>query len=90
MWSGGPARTGRLQHAVEGDLPGADAISGGAGELGVRSADIDLATLARNIQGRALIAQGETVEGRPLLDEAMVGVMADEASEIVAGAVYPV
>ena len=48
----------------------------------------DLVTLARNIQGRALIAQGKTVEGMALLDEVMVAVMADEVSEIVAGAVY--
>jgi DNA-binding CsgD family transcriptional regulator len=77
-----------FQHAVEGDWPGAHAISGRAAELGVRFGDIDLVTLARNIQGRALIAQGQTVEGMTLLDEVMVGVMADHVSEIVAGAVY--
>jgi DNA-binding CsgD family transcriptional regulator len=77
-----------FQHAVEGDWPGAYAISGRAAELGVRFRDIDLVTLARNIQGRALIAQGQTVEGMTLLDEVMVGVMADDVSEIVAGAVY--
>ena len=45
-------------------------------------------TLARNIQGRALIAQGKTADGMALLDEVMVAVMADEVSPIVAGAVY--
>jgi DNA-binding CsgD family transcriptional regulator len=77
-----------LQRAVEGDWPSAYAISGQAAEIGDRCADIDLVALARNIQGRALIGQGKTVEGMALLDEVMVAVMADEVSEIVAGSVY--
>ena len=77
-----------FQHAVAGDWPSAHAISAHAAEIGDRFGDIDLVTLARNIQGRALIGQGETVEGMALLDEVMVAVMADEVSEIVAGAVY--
>jgi DNA-binding CsgD family transcriptional regulator len=77
-----------FQRAVEGDWPSAYAISSQAAEIGDRFGDIDLITLARNIQGRALIGQGKTVEGMALLDEVMVSVMADEASEIVAGAVY--
>ena len=77
-----------FQHAVAGDWPSAYAIADRAAEIGVRFADMDLVTLARNIQGRALIGQGRTVEGMALLDEAMVAVMADEVSEIVAGSVY--
>jgi ATP/maltotriose-dependent transcriptional regulator MalT len=77
-----------FQRAVEGDWPSAYAISGQAAEIGARFADIDLVALARNIQGRALIGQGKTVEGMTLLDEVMVAVMADEVSEIVAGSVY--
>ena len=77
-----------FQHAFAGDWPTAHAISTQAAEIGDRFGDIDLVTLARNIQGRALIAQGRTVEGMTLLDEVMVSVMADEVSEIVAGAVY--
>jgi DNA-binding CsgD family transcriptional regulator len=77
-----------VQRAFEGDWPGAYAISGQAAEIGDRFGDIDLVTLARNIQGRALIGQGRTVEGMTLLDEVMVAVMADEVSEIVAGSVY--
>lgn len=77
-----------FQRAVAGDWPSAHAISGQAAEIGDRFGDLDLVTLARNVQGRALIAQGRTVEGMALLDEVMVGVMADEVSEIVAGAVY--
>ena len=77
-----------FQHAVAGDWPSAHAISGQAAEIGDRFGDIDLVTLARNIQGRALIGQGKTVEGMTLLDEVMVAVIADEVSETVAGAVY--
>jgi DNA-binding CsgD family transcriptional regulator len=77
-----------FQHAVAGDWPSAHAISSEAAEIGDRFGDIDLVTLARNVQGRALIGQGKTVEGMTLLDEVMVAVMADEVSEIVAGAVY--
>jgi DNA-binding CsgD family transcriptional regulator len=77
-----------FQHALEGDWPNAQAISGQAAEIGDRFGDIDLVTLARNIQGRALIGQGKVVEGMTLLDEVMVAVMADAVSEIVAGTVY--
>jgi DNA-binding NarL/FixJ family response regulator len=77
-----------LQRAVEGDWAGAHEIAGQAAEIGDRFGDIDLVTMARNFQGRALIAQGKTVEGMTLLDEMMVAVMADEVSEMVAGSVY--
>jgi ATP/maltotriose-dependent transcriptional regulator MalT len=77
-----------FQHAYAGDWPSAYALAGQAAAIGDRFADVDLVTLARNVQGRALIAQGKTVEGMTLLDEIMVAVMADEVSEIVAGSVY--
>ena len=77
-----------FQRAFAGDWPNAYAIAGQAAEIGDRFGDIDLVTLARNIQGRALIGQGKTAEGMTLLDEAMVAVTAGEVSAIVAGAVY--
>ena len=77
-----------MERAFADDWPAAYAISGEAAEIGVRFGDIDLVTLARNIQGRALIGQGKVVEGMSLLDEVMVGVLADEVSVIVAGVVY--
>ena len=77
-----------FQHAVEGDWPNAYTHAGRAVEIGLRFGDVDLVTLARNIQGRALIAQGDTTAGMTLLDEVMVAVVADEVSEIVAGSVY--
>ena len=77
-----------LQHAVEGDWPSAHAICAQAADIGVRFGDLDLVTMARSIQGRALIGQARIVDGMALLDEVMVAVMADEVSEMVAGAVY--
>ena len=77
-----------LQHAVEGDWPGAYALSGQAAEVGVRFGDVDLVTMARNVQGRALVAQGRIADGMALLDEVMVAVVADEVSLMVGGAVY--
>ena len=47
-----------FQHAFAGDWPGAHAISGEAAEIGDRFGDADLVTLARNLQGRALIGLG--------------------------------
>jgi DNA-binding CsgD family transcriptional regulator len=77
-----------LQHAVAGDWSTAHAISAEAAGIGDRFGEVDLVTLARNVQGRALIGQEKTVEGMTLLDEVMVAVMADEVSAMVAGAVY--
>ncbi len=77
-----------LEHAFAGDWASAHEISGRVAEIGARFGDVELVTVARNIQGRALIAQGRTVEGMSLLDEAMVAVMADEVPEMIAGAVY--
>lgn len=77
-----------LQHAVAGDWESARMISSQAAEIGERFEDVDLVALARNVQARALIAQGKTVEGMTLFDEVMVAVTADEVSEMVAGALY--
>ena len=77
-----------LLRVVEGDWSGAHAIASQAAEIGSRFGEIDLITLARNVQGRALIAQRRVVDGMAVLDEAMVAVTADEVSPMVAGAVY--
>jgi ATP/maltotriose-dependent transcriptional regulator MalT len=59
-----------------------------AAAIGERFGDKDLATLALQGQGRALIRQGEVARGLTLLDEAMVAVMAGEVSPLTAGGVY--
>jgi DNA-binding CsgD family transcriptional regulator len=77
-----------LLRAVQGDWPGAQEIAGQAAEIGERFGEIDLVTLARNVQGRALIAQRRVDDGMTVLDEAMVAVTADDVSPMVGGAVY--
>jgi tetratricopeptide (TPR) repeat protein len=77
-----------FERATQGDWPSTYAIAADAAAIGDRFGDIDFVTLARNLQGRALIAQGRTEDGMSLLDEAMVAVLADDVSEIVAGSVY--
>src|SRR5919108_1325736 len=77
-----------LLRAVQGDWPGAHALAGQAAEMGERFGESDLVTLARNVQGRALIAQQRVDEGMTVLDEAMVAVTAGEVSPMVAVAVF--
>jgi DNA-binding CsgD family transcriptional regulator len=57
-------------------------------EVGTRFHDIDLITTARQGLARILIKRGAIAEGAPLLDEAMVTVLADEVSPIPAGIIY--
>ena len=50
--------------------------------------DADLAAVAMQIQGRALVAQGRIDEGLVLLDEAMTCVLAGELAPLFTGWVY--
>jgi len=59
-----------------------------AGTIGQRFGDRDLASLALQGQGRVLVRRGEIARGVALLDEAMVAVMANEVSPLVAGGIY--
>jgi DNA-binding CsgD family transcriptional regulator len=72
----------------EGDLAAAHTTFGRSAEIGDRFADVDLVTLARHGQGRALIRLGRAAEGKALLDEVMVAVTSGAVSPIVAGDVY--
>ncbi|MDP8929395.1 MAG: LuxR C-terminal-related transcriptional regulator [Actinomycetota bacterium] len=59
-----------------------------AAELGARFAEPDLVTLGQLGQGMSLIRMGRTAEGLTLLDEAMIAVVTEEVSALVAGKVY--
>ena len=77
-----------IRHTVRGDAAaGHDAFTQ-ALEIGRRFGDHDLAALACNGRGRALIYLGRTVDGALLLDEAMAAVLAGEVSPVLAGDIY--
>jgi DNA-binding CsgD family transcriptional regulator len=76
------------RHLASGDYPAAAGAAAEAASIGERFADADLVTLARSIEGRALLRHGEVDRGLALLDEAMVAVRSDELSPLVTGLVY--
>lgn len=86
--------TGYVQYLValrtifEGDAEAAGALFEDAAQVGVRSGDRDLETLARLGQGRALIRLGRSEEGVACLDEAIVGISFGEMSPVVVGDSY--
>ena len=70
--------------------PLAEAVDGAARAIQVARDhdDPDLAAVAMQIQGRALIAQGRTDDGLALLDDAMTYVLAGELRPLYTGWVY--
>jgi DNA-binding NarL/FixJ family response regulator len=77
-----------MMSIFQGDLATAHATFTQADAIGDRFADVDLVTLARHGQGRALIRLGRSAEGKALLDEVMVAVTSGTVSPVVAGDVY--
>ena len=77
-----------LANLAQGDPSEAHRLSHEAIAIGQRFGEIDLLTLGRLVQGRALVEMGHPAEGLPLLDEAMVAVTTEEVSPIVAGRAY--
>jgi DNA-binding CsgD family transcriptional regulator len=73
---------------VAGDYAAGRTAAAQAAAIGGRTGDADLVAFARYLQGRALVHDSEMHEGLALVDEAMVAVVADELSPIVAGAIY--
>jgi DNA-binding CsgD family transcriptional regulator len=71
---------GPLEQAVEG--------AGQAIQTARAHGDADLAAVAMQLQGRALVAQGRIHEGLALLDEAMTCVLAGELAPLYTGWVY--
>ncbi len=77
-----------LQHMRKGDPEKAFELFSRASEIGKRFEERDLTTLGLLGRGQALIKQHRIPEGTTLLDEAMVAVVSEEISPIVAGIVY--
>lgn len=77
-----------MQQLGSGDVVGAHNTFEQALATARRFGDRDLEILARHEQGRSLIQQGRVRDGVALLDEAMVGVTAGDASPVIAGIVY--
>jgi DNA-binding CsgD family transcriptional regulator len=77
-----------IQCIVQGDAAGGHAAFSQAAEIASRFDDPDLASLARQGRGRALIQLGHIAEGIALLDEAMVAVIAGDVAPILAGDIY--
>ena len=75
--------------ALAGDDP-ASAVEtfGRVAEIGERFGDPDVLAFGRLGRGQTLIALGQVPRGISLLDEAMVGVTADDVSPIATGLVY--
>jgi DNA-binding CsgD family transcriptional regulator len=76
------------QQLLAGNAAGGYALASQAAALGERFSDADLTSLARHVQGRALIQQGQILAGLGRLDEAMLAVVADELSPICTGLLY--
>lgn len=76
------------QHLGERNAEAALSEAAQAAQMGDRFKEPDLVTIARHLQGRALIQQGRLESGLALLDEAMVGVTSDRLSPIVTGLIY--
>jgi DNA-binding CsgD family transcriptional regulator/tetratricopeptide (TPR) repeat protein len=76
------------QQLRDGQADAAHATAGQAAGVGECFDDADLTAAARHAQGRALIDQGNVVEGLKRLDETMLAVVADELSPIMTGMMY--
>jgi DNA-binding NarL/FixJ family response regulator len=75
-------------HLHQGPLEQAAAGAAQAIQVARDHGDADLAAVAMQIQGRALIAQGRIGDGLALLDEAMTCVLAGELAPLYTGWVY--
>ena len=73
---------------AQGDLAEASRSADEAAEAGRRHHDRDLVAMALCAQGRMALYAGRVTEGRALLDEAMVRVIAGETTPVIAGHVY--
>jgi ATP/maltotriose-dependent transcriptional regulator MalT len=77
-----------MQQLELGQYDEAESSAIAAVECGERFRDPDLLALALHIQGQTLIKQARIEEGLRRLDEAMLGVTADDVSPVISGVVY--
>lgn len=77
-----------LRHLAQNACDAAFASAAEAARIGEQFAEPDLVALARSLQGRARLRQGNIREGLALLDEAMVTVKVDGAVPAVPAIVY--
>src|SRR5215831_4378349 len=77
-----------MHHLAQDECDAAFAAAAEAARIGEQFAEPDLVALARSLQGRARLRQGNIRQGLALLDEAMVTVRADGAAPIVPAIVY--
>jgi len=76
------------QQLRSGRFTEAHALAAEAVGIGERFADVDLISVARHVQGRALIQQGHVLTGLGRLDETMLAVVGGEVSPIMTGLLY--
>jgi DNA-binding CsgD family transcriptional regulator len=76
------------KYLAAGDADAAYASAADAAGIGERCGDAELVAIARHLQGRALIQQGQIAKGLALLDEAMLAVTTKEMSPIASGLIY--
>jgi ATP/maltotriose-dependent transcriptional regulator MalT len=77
-----------VQQVIQGNHESARELAARALEIGGRVGSADVTAMARLVQGRSHLAEGELDAGLALLDEAMVAVLADEVSPLLAGTIY--
>ena len=76
------------KHLMGGRCEAAYEAAGEAAEIGARFEDRDLVALARHLQGRARLTEGQVEAGLALLDETMIAVTGGEVSPRAAGMIY--
>jgi DNA-binding CsgD family transcriptional regulator len=76
------------QELRDGKADAAHATAADVVAMAVRFKDAELTAIARHVQGRALIEQGQVQGGLKLLDETMLAVIAGELSPILTGLLY--
>lgn len=76
------------RHLGLGEVAAAHDCGARAAAIGERFDEADLVAFGRNLQGRALLAQGRLDSGLALLDEALLAATAGELSPVVTGIVY--